>query len=61
MTDERFNELLEGPLNHPLVPFLITRLILALRTVVEATGDAGEKALEDYCRDREAQDEQNAG
>jgi hypothetical protein len=59
MTDERFNELLNGPLAHPLVPFTITRLALALRSVVEATGEAGERALEDHCADREAQDRMN--
>lgn len=57
MTDERFNELLNGPLHHPLVPFVISRLALALRSVVEATGAAGEKALESYCAARQAQDE----
>ena len=56
MTDDRFNELLEGPLNHPLLPFQITRLVLALRHVVESTGEAGEQALEAYCRDRDEQD-----
>lgn len=61
MTNERFNELLEGPLNHPLVPLLITRLVLALRSVVEATGQGGDNALEEHCRQRQAQDEQNAG
>jgi len=53
MTDERFNELLQGPLHHPMVPFAITRLALALRAVVEATGEAGTKALEDHCALRE--------
>lgn len=57
MTNERFNQLLQGPLAHPLVPFTITRLALALRSVVEATGKAGEDALERHCADREAQDQ----
>ena len=56
MTEERFNELLNGPLNHPLPMFVITRLALALRDVVEATGEAGEKALEEHCRQREESD-----
>jgi hypothetical protein len=51
VTAERFNELLNGPLGHPLPIFAITRLALALRAVVDATGDAGERALEEYCRD----------
>ena len=41
MTDERFNKLLRGPLHHPLPMFSITRLAIALRTVVDATGEAG--------------------
>ena len=61
MTNERFNELLNGPLHHPMVPFVITRLSLALKAVVDATGEAGEKALEDHCAAREAQDHRNAG
>lgn len=61
MTEERFNTLLNGPLSHPLLPFTITRLALALRSVVEATGQAGEDALEAYCAGREDQDRRNAG
>jgi len=34
------------------MPFCITRLQLALLYVVEATGDVGAKALEDYCQQR---------
>ena len=60
MTDERFNELLNGPLAHPIIPFRITRLMLALRAVVEATGEDGEKALEDWCAARERQDRADA-
>jgi hypothetical protein len=59
MTDERFNELLQGPLSHPLVPFAITRLALALRAVVMATGEAGDRALEAHCAARQDQDERN--
>lgn len=56
MTDARFNELIAGPLSHPLIPFRITRLMLALRAVVEATGDAGDAALEAFARQREELD-----
>jgi hypothetical protein len=59
MIDERFNQLLNGPLAHPLIPFTISRLSLALRSVVEATGEAGERALEEHCADREARDRMN--
>jgi hypothetical protein len=48
MTDERFNELMYGPLSHPLLPFRFTRLMLALRAVVDSSPEA-EKAFEQYC------------
>jgi hypothetical protein len=57
MTDERFNELLSGPLSHPLPMFSITRLVIALRAVIDATGEAGDKALEAHCAARQAEDE----
>ena len=56
MTDERFNELLNGPLGHPLIPFRITRLVLALRAVLDACGPQADIALEDYCTDRDRMD-----
>ena len=58
MSDERFNELLNGPLFHTLVPLQITRLSLALRAVVDATGAAGARALESHCAARERKDRQ---
>lgn len=57
MTDARFNELLAGPLAHPLVPFRISRLALALKAVVDATGEAGARALEAYAAARDERDE----
>jgi hypothetical protein len=59
MTDRRFNQLINGPLGHPLMPLRMTRLILALKHVVQATGDDGERALEDFCRWREVRDRQH--
>lgn len=56
MTDRRFEELVNGPLGHPMIPFRLTRLVLALRAVVDATGDAGDRALEEHCASRERQD-----
>lgn len=56
MTDERFLTLVNGPLSHPLVPFTITRLVQALRYVVEVTGADGARALEAHCAERERQD-----
>jgi len=61
MTDERFNELLNGPLSHSMPMFVITRLALALRAVVQATGQAGEQALEAHCAARKEQDRRNSG
>jgi len=66
MDNARFNELLNGPLAHPMPLFSITRLAQALFYVVSATGDAGAKALEEFCeqmseRDaRDAQDDEEA-
>jgi hypothetical protein len=60
VTDERFNELLNGPLSHPLVPFVIMRLAGALRHVLEETGTAGDEALERYCAGRQADDDRKA-
>jgi hypothetical protein len=57
MTTKRFNEMLAGPLSGGLPMFTVTRLALALRHVVDATGAAGEKALEDCCRARQERDE----
>lgn len=57
MTVERFNELLSGALSHPMPQFTMTRLALALKAVVDATGEAGERALEDHCRARQEQDD----
>jgi hypothetical protein len=59
MTVERFNELLNGPLSHPLPIFAIMRLTLALRCVLEAAGEAGDEALEAYCRDRQLRDDES--
>ena len=61
MTDERFNELVNGPLRHASVVFTISRLALALKACVDASPEA-EKALEEYCafRDRSADVESNA-
>lgn len=61
MKIERFNELLNGPLSHPIPMFIITRLSRALLFVVEMTGDAGEEALERFCRDQQSHDEQEGG
>lgn len=57
MTDKRFNELLNGPLSHPMITLAITRLVLALKAIVDATGKLGEDALEAHCAERQAQDE----
>ncbi|MGH9685263.1 MAG: hypothetical protein ACRD4S_16835 [Candidatus Acidiferrales bacterium] len=63
MKSERFNDLLNGPLSHPLVPFTILRLSIALKAVVDATGYDGEQALEQHCallKSRDDADEEDA-
>lgn len=57
ITDEEFNEMLKGPLHHPMPVFIITRLMLALRDVVESTGDAGANSLRRHCAERQRRDE----
>jgi hypothetical protein len=59
MSDEEFNSLLNGPLNHPFPMFAISRLALALKDVVEATGDGGAQALREHCAARQRRDELN--
>lgn len=49
MTDERFNDLINGPLAHPMILFRLSRLTSALRTVVHAAGPTGERVLEEFC------------
>jgi len=58
MTTDRFNELLNGPLAHPVASFCITGLARALLYVVMATGEAGDRALEDYCRQDDHDEEE---
>ena len=49
MNTPRFAELVKGPLCSTVAEIRNVRLLLALKAVVEATGAAGEKALEDHC------------
>lgn len=56
MSDDEFNRLLAGPLSHPLGMFVATRLAIALRVVVEATGEAGADVLREHCRELEHDD-----
>ena len=57
MTSERFNELLAGPLSHPMPILMLNRLAIALFTVVTATGEAGARALEEHCKERQERDD----
>jgi hypothetical protein len=61
MTIDRYNELLNGALAHPLWPMRLSRLQIALWFVLERTGEAGTQALEDHCRVRDEQDRQHDG
>ena len=58
VTDQRFNQLVNGPLFHPIVLMMLNRLMIALRVVVEATGAAGDRALEAHCALVASQDSQ---
>jgi hypothetical protein len=57
MNSERFNELVNGLISHPLPMFMITRLTLALKAVVDECKEDGERALEAYCAARQEKDE----
>lgn len=57
MSDERFNQLLNGPLSHPLPICTLTRITLGLRHVLDVCGEPADKALEEYCREREERDQ----
>jgi len=61
MTDERFNELLNGPISHPIMPLFMLRLAQALRSVVEKCGDAGDAALEAHCKEQDEMDRIKSG
>jgi len=56
MSDDEFNRLLNGPLAHPLVLMRLNLLSIALRVVVKATGEAGERALREHCAERDRHD-----
>ena len=57
MTDTEFNRLLDGPLQHPLIALRISRLAMALRSVVEQCGEHGSSALRAYCAARQARED----
>lgn len=61
MSLRRFNDLLNGPLYHPLAPMFIMRLAGALQHVIWACGSAGAAALEEYAKMREECDRQKGG
>ena len=61
MDNHRFNELLNGPLMHPLPMFTIMRLSMELRVVVDATGETGSTALEEHCSQLLERDESSDG
>ncbi len=56
MTDDEFNRLLNGPLAHPIIMMRLNRLSIALRVVLKATGESGDKALRDHCAERDRRD-----
>lgn len=54
MTEERFFQLINGPLQHPMIEFHLTRVIMALQTVVESCPQA-EQAFERHCTSKDVQ------
>jgi hypothetical protein len=56
MTNDEFNEYLQGALSHPMPMFQITRLALCLKAVVEAGGHKAEIALKQWCAEHDRQD-----
>ncbi len=61
LTDAEFNRMLAGPLAHPMPMFVITRLSLALRCVVEEMGGEAAEVLRAYCQGREERDSSDPG
>lgn len=61
LSDERFNELLNGPLSAEDVPSTISQKVAALKYVVDTCGKKGDLALESWCEQREAQDRMHDG
>jgi len=57
MENGRLNELVNGPLAHPLITMRINRLVVALHTVVQECGEQADKALEEVCADYQRRDE----
>lgn len=56
METEELQRLFNGPLSHPYVGFVISRLMLAIGTMVTMSPGAAE-ALRAYCRSRDEQDQ----
>ena len=61
MSQEEFNAILNGPLSHPMPMFRLNRLALALRTVIDAVGEEGEKALREVAKEYENRDQFQSG
>lgn len=58
MSDEEFERILNGPLAHPLFIMRLNRLAIALKAVVEATGEAGAQALRDHVKEEPDQSDE---
>ena len=54
---ERFNELLRGPLSHPMPLFHISRLARALQFIVDHDNPKADKDLEIFCELQQQQDD----
>jgi hypothetical protein len=62
MTQERFNFLVfEGALSHEDLAFRMTRLLSALKYVVDGCGKQGSDLLEAWCQARDEKDKELHG
>jgi hypothetical protein len=61
MNPQRFDQLLDGPLSHPVLLYTVNRLRRCLYFVVEATGLEGAAAMERFCAEQTQLDRMKAG
>lgn len=59
MEASELNDILNGPLSHPLIPMQINRFALALASVVYGGGIAAADALRIHAGERQRRDEQS--
>jgi len=57
MNEDEFNRLLNELINGMPFPLIVTRLGLALVTVIEAGGEPAAQAFRQYCQQRDQENE----